>query len=164
MFFNVKVRFLVVALFIGSLFLYHIVKVSVMVLSTHDNVTVRPSKSWKLNPSSNLTSTDAAKPNVNGKTLWKCSFFCTKPILNQCHPAFQALNYSANIIEKVSPTSILAWNGLINRLLKTLWIIWHKNFVTNSFATINVIHQESNRILETYLPLFLKSENQIKSP
>ena len=69
MLFNIKVRFLAVSLLITSLFLYHTVKVSLVVLSTHPNVTVSPSKNCELNPSSNLTSIDAAKSNENETAL-----------------------------------------------------------------------------------------------
>ena len=77
--FNVKVRFLVAALLITSSFLYHIVEVSLMVLLTHPNVTVRPSNSSKLVPSSNLTSIDATKPIANEGILLRSV---------SCHPVW----------------------------------------------------------------------------
>ena len=40
-----------------------------MVLLVHLNVTVRPSKSSEMNPSTNLTSVDATKPNPNENTF-----------------------------------------------------------------------------------------------
>ena len=67
--FNVKVRFLVAALSITLLFLYHTMKVWLMVLLVHLNVTVRPSKSSEMNQSTNLTSVDATKPNPNENTF-----------------------------------------------------------------------------------------------
>ena len=46
-----------------------------IVLLTHPNVTVRPSNSLEMNPSTNLTSIDATKPNKNVNTLLKKYFF-----------------------------------------------------------------------------------------
>ena len=54
-----------------------------MVLLTHPNVTLRPSKSVELDPLSNLTLIDATKPNANEDSFKKC-FLCYKLI--QCHP------------------------------------------------------------------------------
>ena len=45
-----------------------------MVLLTHPNVTVRPSMSLELNLSSNLTSTDAAKPKQIKRFFLDCLY------------------------------------------------------------------------------------------
>ena len=89
--FNVKVRLLIVALFITSSSLYHTFYtiLSVVVLSTHPKVTVQPSRSSESDPSNYLTSANAAKPYTNEKTLsFKKCFLCYKIILNQCHPVW----------------------------------------------------------------------------
>ena len=74
--FKVKVRFLVVVVFIILSFLYQSVEVWLMVLLTHFNVMVRPSNSCsELIPSTNSTSTDATKPKTNENTLLGSVFY-----------------------------------------------------------------------------------------
>ena len=89
--FKVKVRLLIVVLFIISSFLHQLfyTMLSVVALSTHPKVTVQPSRSSESDLSNDLTSTNAAKPDTNEKTLsFKKCFLCYKIILNQCHPVW----------------------------------------------------------------------------
>ena len=55
-----------------------------MVSLIHHNVTVRPSKSSEMNPSTNLTSFDATKPNASENTFLRSVFMLLTYIMSLC--------------------------------------------------------------------------------
>ena len=99
-YFKVKVSFVIVAFFITSSFLYDTVEVWLMVLLTHTNVMVRPSKRSELGSLRNLTSINATNANANENTILG-SVFMLKGFI-QCYLVWDyALSTFAKFSEKL---------------------------------------------------------------